>query len=224
MSIAEASRQLGVSVRQVQRLTSSGVLTHIGTVGRTKLIDAASVQRVKMRGISPGRPWSMNTIAASIDLLAGGEGTRQSSVERKRLHGRLGGMSAEDLVRATCSRAEVRRYRASASFLDHVRNVVALTGVAATDKDPALAKEFGLSRSAQISVDGYVDKRTADRLIRTCHLIEDAEGNVTLRVTETEILKRINTVIVALDLAESLDPRARVAGLAFLRQRLATMK
>lgn len=224
MSIAEASRQLGVSVRQVQRLASSGALTQIGIVGRTKLIDAGSVHRVKMQGLRRGRPWSTNTIAAAIDLLTDGDTTRKSSVERKRLHGRLACLSAEDLVRATGSRAEVRRYRASASFIDRVRKDLALTGVAAIDSDPALAKDFGLARSAQISVDGYVDKKTADRLFRTCHLIEDAQGNVTLRVTNIDSLTTINAVTVALDLAESLDPRARSAGLAFLRQRLETMR
>jgi hypothetical protein len=224
MSIAEASRQLGVSVRQVQRLASSGALTQIGTVGRTKLLDAGSVQRVKMQGLRRGRPWSTNAIAASIDLLTGGDTTRQSSVERKRLHGRLAGLSAEDLVRATGSRADVLRYRVSASFLDHVRKDLALTGAAAIDSDPALAKEFGLARSAPISVDGYVDKKTADRLIRTCHLIEDAQGNVTLRVTDIDSLMTTKAVTVALDLAESLDPRARSAGLTFLRQRLKTMQ
>lgn len=220
----EASRQLGVSVRQVQRLALSGALTTIGTVGRTKLIDAGSVQRVEMQGLRRGRPWLTNTIAASIDLLTGGDTTRQSSVERKRLHGRLAGLSAEDLVRATVSRADVRRYRASASFLDRVRKDLALTGAAAVDSDPALAKEFGLARSSQISVDGYVDEKTSDRLIRTCHLIEDAQGNMTLRVTEIDSLTTTNAVTVALDLAESLDLRARSAGLTFLRQRLETMR
>jgi hypothetical protein len=49
-------------------------------------------------------------------------------------------------------------------------------------------------------------------------------GNVTLRGTDIDSLKRVNAVTVALDLAESLDPRARSAGLAFLRQRLKMMQ
>lgn len=224
MSSAEAGRQLGVSVRQVQRLASSGALTQVGTVGRTKLIDARSVQRVKAQGLRRGRPWSTQAIAAALDLLTPGDTDRLSSVECKRLRTRLAGMSAEDLVRATRSRADVRRYRAAASFLDRVRKEVVLTGAAAIDNDTAVAKEFGLSRSPQVSVDGYVDTETADRHIRACHLIEDAHGNVTLRVTTIDSLMTASAVAVALDLAESLEPRERSAGLTFLRGRLTAMR
>ena len=100
---------------------------------------------------------------------------------------------------ATGSRAVVLRGRASASFLDRVRKEIALTGAAAVDNDLRLAKMFGLARRAHISVDGYVDIKAADRLIRTCHLIEDAQGNVTLRVTDIDSLTTKNAVTVALD-------------------------
>jgi hypothetical protein len=200
------------------------VLTQVGTVGRTKLIDARSVQRVKAQGLRRGRPWSTKAIAAALDLLTHGDTDHLSSVERKRLRARLDGMSAEDLVQATRPRADVQRYRSAASFLDRVRQEVVLTGAAAIDDDTAVAKEFGLSRSPQASIDGYVDSETADSLVRACHLIEDAHGNVTLRVTTIDSLMTTNAVAVALDLAESLDPRERSAGLTFLRRRLKTMR
>lgn len=87
---------------------------------------------------------------------------------------------------ATGPRAVVVRERASASFLDRVRKEIALTGAAAVDNVPPLAKMFGLARRSHINIDGYVDIKAADRLIRTCHLIEDAQGNVTLRVTDID--------------------------------------
>ena len=224
MSSVEAGRQLGVSVRQVQRLASSGALTQVGTVGRTKLIDAGSVQRLQSKGLRRGRPWSTTAIAAAMDLLTHGDTTRLSSVERKRLRHRLAGLSAEDLVRATRSRADVRRYRASASLLGRARKAITLTGASAIDSDSALAKEFGLAQGAHDTVDGYVHSKAADKLIRTCHLVEDSRGNVTLRVTSIDSLTTTNSVLVALDLAESLDPRERSAGLTFLRQRLKSMR
>jgi len=92
------------------------------------------------------------------------------------------------------------------------------------DSDLALAKTFGLARSAQALVDGYVDEKQARRLVRACHLVEDEQGNVTLRVTRIESLRWPNAVVVALDLADSLDLRARSAGLAYLRRRLKTMQ
>jgi hypothetical protein len=223
MTSVEASRQLGVSVRQVQRLAASGALTQIGTVGRTKIIDSGSVQRLKARGARRGRPWAAATIAAAIDLLMDGDTSRLSSVERSRLRARLIGLSAEELVRATHSRAAVRRYRASASFLDRVRKEITLTGVAAVDRDPALAKAFGLACGAQPAVDGYIDGKSARALIRVSHLVEDEQGNVTLRVTSIDSLLTANVVAVALDLAESLDPRRRRAGLGYLGRRLEQM-
>jgi hypothetical protein len=73
-----------------------------------------------------------------------------------------------------------------------------------------------------LGVDDYVDSKTADWLIRTCHLIEDAHGDVTLRVTTIASMMTTNAVAVALDLAESLHPRERRAGLTFLEPRLRT--
>lgn len=211
-------------MRQVQRLASSGALTQVGTVGRTKLFDARSVQRVKAQGLSRGRRWSTKGIAAALDLLTHGDTDRLSSVERKRLRVRLAGMTAEDLVRATRSRADVQRYRAVAAFLARVRNEVALTGVAAAETDPAFAKAFGPARSAQPAIDGCIDDESVGALIRASHLLENEQSNVTVRVTSIDSLLTSNAVAVALDLAESLDPRARSAGLGHLRRLLRTLR
>ena len=224
MSSAEASRQLGVSIRQIQRLAATGALTQVGNVGRSKLIDARSVQRLKARGSRRGRPWTAETIAAAIDLLTDGDTERLSSLERRRLRGRLSALSAEDLVRATSSRADVRRYRTSSSFLDRLSAEVTPSGLDAVDRDPSLAKTFGLTRSSRASVDGYVDEKAARALVRECHMVEDEQGNVTLRVTPIDSLKEPNTVTVALDLADSLDTRVRSAGLTYLRQRLKALR
>jgi hypothetical protein len=131
-------------------------------------------------------------------------------------------MSAEELVRATWGRASVRRYRASTSFIDRIRQQVTLTGASAIDADGAIAGQFGLAAAQREEVDGYVDSATAQQLIARFHLVDDARGNVTLRVADNEQGGRrvASTVIVALDLAESLDSRERAAALALLRDRL----
>jgi hypothetical protein len=220
MSSAEASRQLGVSMRQVQRLTASGALSQSGNVGRSHLIDAQSVHRLKVRGAGRGRPWESETIAATIELLTDGETARLTSFARGRLRHRLSGMLADQLVRATRMRADVRRYRSSVSFFEQVKGAVIPTGSAAVDSDFTLARKFGLAGSNRDIVDGYVDEKSAQRLVRECHLAEADDGNVTLRVTKIEALPRASAVLVALDLAESLDTRDRSAGLAYLAQRL----
>lgn len=74
-------------------------------------------------------------------------------------------MSAEDLVRAIWGRASVRRYRASTSFIDRIRQEVTLTGASAIDADGAIAGQFGLASARREEVDGYVDSATAQQLV-----------------------------------------------------------
>lgn len=223
MTSAEAARQLGIGVRQVERLLNSGELTQVGTVGRVALIDAVSVHRLHGRGARRGRPWSTETILAAIELLTHGQTKRLESTQRSRLRSRLRHMDAEDLVRATSGRAKVRRYRASSSFLDRIRQSVTLTGSAAVDARRDVAGIFGLASTQRDVVDGYVDRATARHLVDRYHLADDAGGNVTLRVADNwnAVGDVADDVVVALDLAESLDVRERSAGLALLRTRLA---
>lgn len=222
MTSSEAARELGVGVRQVERLVAAGSITRVGTVGRAALIDPASVHRLRTRGVRRGRPWTAATSLAAIDLLTIGRTDRLGQVERSRLISRLRGMTAEDVVRATQGRARARRYRASASFLDRIRTAATLTGTSAIDADRAVAGQFGLSSSTRDMADAYVDRRTAEQLIARCHLVEDARGNVTLRATEAlhEGGTIAPVIVVALDLADSLDVRERAAGITLLQNRL----
>jgi len=220
---SEAAERLGVSARQVQRLIANGTLTVAAHVGRTALIDAVSVQRLRARGAGRGRPWSGETIAAAIDLLTDGSTQRLAAVEVTRLRKRLTSISAEELVAVTRMRARVQRYRASASFLKRIADEVTMTGAAAIDADTTLAREFGLASSGRGRVDGYVDAERAGRIVSSWQLVADPQGNVTLRETQLDALREVRvapTVVVALDLADSLDTRERAAGLGFLRHRL----
>lgn len=219
---SEASERLGVSARQVQRLIANGELAVTGHVGRAALIDAGSVQRLLVRGARRGRPWSDTAIAAAIDLLTDGATQRLGRVERARLLKRLHAIAAEDLVVVMRMRARVLRYRASESFLARTARSVTMTGSAAIDADVTLAREFGLAVAGRAFVDGYLDAEAAAHVVGSCRLVADPQGNVTLRVTDLDLLigSRPSPVVVALDLAESLDSRERAAGLRFLRQRL----
>lgn len=222
MSSVEAGAYLGVSVRQVQRLVDDGALERVGVVGRSSLIDASSVQRLKQQGSRRGRPWSARTIAAALDILSDGDTERLSSVERGRLRKRLKDMEAADLVRSMRQRASVTRFRASASFIDDITDAVHLTGEAALAHDSKLGPVFGLAAGASDGVDGYVDAKGAAQIIRSCHLVEDVQGNVTLRITAIDALlgDDLSPVVVAVDLAGSLATRQRSAGLAYLTERL----
>lgn len=222
VSTAEASRQLQVSARQVQRLTANGTIAQVGSVGRVKLLDARSVQQLKLQKAGRGRPWTRESIELALEWLQAGEATSGTPVERMRMRRKLATISAEGLVQAMRRRAVVRRYRASESFLDQVAQGVAVTGTSAIDADAGLAHDFGLAGAAGKAVDGYISEKVAKQLIRATHLVEDATGNVTLRVTDMKILLKaqFKLLVVALDLAESLDARQRAAGLRYLESKL----
>jgi len=226
LSTAEASRQLGVGTRQVQRLAATGAITQVGNIGRVKLLDARSVQRLKIQKTGRGRPWTQATIELTLELLSKGDTHLGTTIERSRTRKRLVKITAEGLVQAMRRRAAVRRYRASESFLDQITARVMLTGVSAIDSNYALAQKFGLAMKASDSVDGYIGEKGDRQLIKLCHLVEDATGNVTLRKTDMKVLLKgeYQSLIVALDLAESLDARQRAAGLRFITELLESFR
>ena len=225
MTSAEAAQLLGVSSRQVARLVATGDLTQVRTVGRALLIDATSVHRLHNKGARQGRPWTDETTKAAIDILTDGHTGRLTQTERSRLRARLRRMSAQRFTQAMSRRAQIRRYRASSSFLDMLRREVTLTGSSAIDADRGVASRFGLAAAMRDTVDGYVDPATASRLVRQFHLVDDADGNVTLRVVEARPVGRhiADDATVALDLAESLDVRERSTALALRGDRLAAL-
>jgi hypothetical protein len=152
----------------------------------------------------------------ALDLISGLASDAMSSSQRWHLRERLKTMTAADLVRVSRHRAEVHRLRASESFLALVRDEVALTGAAALIADAQLARGLGLAAAGHWSVDGYVGRVDLHRIVASYHLAEDQGGNVVLRVVDdvARTTRRgiADNVTVALDLAESLDPRERSAG------------
>jgi hypothetical protein len=87
-----------------------------------------------------------------------------------------------------------------------------------------LGVDCGGETSGQDGIEPSSFRFSVGRSDQLSYLAVTFRGNVTLRGTDIDSLKRVNAVTVALDLAESLDPRARSAGLAFLRQRLKMMQ
>jgi hypothetical protein len=215
----EAAHLLGVSVRQVQRLANAGRLDVVHHIGRSAVLDAASVHKLANFGTARGRAWNARTVWAALGLLDGDDHVSLSSASQEwHLRERLRGMQPHDLVRHGRWRAKTIRYRASASYLDDLAQHLTLTGTSAIDADPKLTRLFGLSGARAASVDGYVSAEAVAALVNRFFLVRDIDGNVTLRVTDAEYhSSRIASVAtVALDLADSLDPRQRAAGLRAL--------
>jgi hypothetical protein len=227
MTCAEVAEHLGMSTRQVERLAAAGDLACVGAVGKALLIDFESVYRLQARGTRRGRAWSPETIHHAIAFLQGNDAHEMSATQRSRLRSRLRTMSAEECVQATFGRARRLRYRATGSFVDRVREQVVLTATSAIDADTAVAATFGIVAASSVEVDGYVSEVNLARLVKRCHLVQDARGNILLRVVSDS--NRVghevaNNVNIALDLSESLDARERSAGLSFLRKQLARVQ
>jgi excisionase family DNA binding protein len=226
MTATEASRVLGVSTRQVERLVASGALSNASRVGRTLLIDANAVNHLRITGTQRGRPWKQQTDWVAIELLSYGASVGLNSSQRSRLRRRLRTITPAELVRLARHRATVRRYRVSVSFLPDLRGRLALTAIPALSVSPELAARFGLAVASSTVLDGYVDTDRAAMLTSEFLMFGDTEGNVTLRSTATGHLDaggQAPVAAVALDLAESLDPRERSAGSRVLTELLAAL-
>jgi hypothetical protein len=86
------------------------------------------------------------------------------------------------------------------------------------------AAVLGLITAAD-RADGYVAAHDLDEIVARHALVEEADGDYTLRATTMDLatvraLAENAPVLAALDLAESLDIRERQAGLNFLDDRL----
>ena len=222
MSSGDAARVLGVSARQVRRLVESGALVEVERVGGTLLLDTNSVHRLAARGSQRGRPWSEHVAWAAIDVLDTGDTRRVSAAQRSRLRGRLRGMDAGEFVRFARGRADRLRFRATGSVLEQLRRNVTLTGVSAVAADRSTADAFGLASSAASGVEGYVERVLLGSYVEEFFLESDVNGNVMVRSSaHTTRGQRLATqTTVALDLAESLSPRERTAGLQMLERKL----
>jgi excisionase family DNA binding protein len=206
----DAAERLGVSRRQVQRLIASGELAAQRTAGDAWLVDALALNALARARPSRGRPWTAETAWAALWWLSGLDVDWLGGRTEARLRDRLRSLSANDLVLAARRRATAHHFRASASFLAPLRAEVVLTGASATS--PAV---FDLT-SDESRVDAYCAAGSAGDLAARFHLAPAARGNVTLRETLLTPVVRdrhaMPTAVVALDLAESVEPRERAAG------------
>jgi len=91
------------------------------------------------------------------------------------------------------------------------------SGVSAL-RDTAMSELFDLT-AVDRGADGYVRARNFADLVTTLGLIEDRDGDVTVRVVTDNSgydVDHVLTAAVAVDLAESLDTRESAAGLRVL--------
>ncbi|MCV7106932.1 DNA-binding protein [Mycolicibacterium chitae] len=220
MTAADAAEQLAVSQRQVTRLARSGVLTISRVVGRTLLLDAASVHRLAGRVRHNGRPWSAPTAWAALALLSGQRVDWLGASALSRLRHRLRGLNHREVVWLARQRATVHQMQGwgkDAGLLP--------TGVSAL-RDPEVAVLFGLPPVDRGS-DGYVLDSGFGDLVTNFGLFEDIAGDVVVRVVPDDAgyaVDRPLLAAIAVDLSESLDTRESAAGERVLEALLAEFR
>ncbi len=216
MTTVACAKVLGISARQVARLARAGELTVSRTVGGALLVDGASVHRLAKHGRHNGRPWTAATAWAALALLSGESVDWLDAAAVSRLRHRLRASSASELCWMTRRRATVHRMRGWGKDEGLLHS-----GVSAL-RDPAMSQLFDLT-AVERGADGYVHARDFADLVTTLGLVEDRDGDVTVRAVTDDsgyAVDHMLTAAVAVDLAESLDTRESAAGLRVLEDML----
>jgi hypothetical protein len=216
ISSHEAADLLDVSVRRVEQLVATQLLTRVAP----GLVDLDSVHHYlgARQGRSRSRTWEEKTAWGAIALLSGVEVDWLGAAQESRIRKTLRTTEPEDLVRRTRNRAKVHRYsghKAVAGRLAHEMVVPAhheLGLVVVEGEDDSTA-------------DGYVGSDDVERLVATYALRSDDAGTFVLRATTFDLgtvarITNAGDTLMALDVASSLASRERVAALQILDRRL----
>ena len=221
MTTREAAAVLDVSTEAVRKMLKAARLQQVGVAGRTILIDAESVHRVKREGKRSGRLWTARTAWAAIFLLSGQKVTWLSSSELWRLRKKIASISAEEFQQLVRSRAAPRRFRGSASSKAQLSEVLGVTGIAILGKHQ-IANSFGLATGAS-GLEGYAMAGFIDKNARRLGLKEDASGDILIRelsfVPPLEN-RQVPIAAIAADLQEASSTRERSAGRAKIEELL----
>jgi excisionase family DNA binding protein len=218
-TVKDAAALLGTSTARVVQLVHSGALKAQRTVGGAFLIDARLLQEYQRIKVGKGRPWRAETAWAALWLLSGIKVDWLGYHQLRRLRIRLGEVSAENLVWFSRKRATTETLRTSSSFLDALRNELTLSGASAGH-----LLTLGLTERGDV-VEGYLDTEELSALKEKYHLVEDAEGNITVHLVlgqpfEMRSIDQMPEAAVLVDLAASADARERSAALKRLRKLL----
>lgn len=189
VSLADASRILGVSVERVRQLVVAGELPgarfgNAWAVPRDALVARRHSSSAGGRPLGPLRAWR-EIVAGAVELGRPGRYQRRARV-----------------VRCAMSTADVESLPHNSDGL--------IGGVQG-------AIEYGSSLSAAEGGDVYVSRRAFDRLPSLVAYVADPLGSVRLRVVDDEAWDVIPSGqvaprgAVALDLLESADPRHWIA-------------
>ncbi|HJX78119.1 DNA-binding protein [Glutamicibacter sp.] len=221
MTTREAAEILEVTPEAVRKMLKNARLEQSGVAGRTILLDAASVHRVKREVKRSGRLWTEQTAWAALFLLSGQKVTWLSSSELWRLRKRLASISAEEFQQLVRNRATSRRFRGSESSKAKLSQVLALTGIGVLG-DTQVANSFGLAAGAG-ALEGYAKAGLINKNAKRLGLREDATGDILIRELNFVLPLedgQVPTAAIAVDLQDALSTRERSAGRAKIEELL----
>jgi hypothetical protein len=214
MSTQQAADRIGVSVRHIQRMVTSGDLVAIGT----DRIDVDSVaQWLAQRQGSRARAWEEATAWAAVALLEGEQAPWLGQAQRSRLRSTLTQLTADELAARTRNRARVLRYRAHPRAGGHLIRALVPSGV---------GEALGDLTAVAGRIDGYVARSKLLDLVIRYRMEIDPTGDLTLRETgmPMDIVEHLadggRHVLAGLDLAGSTDTRERSTGRRLLEHEL----
>jgi hypothetical protein len=213
LSTAGAAIRLGITQVSVRQLIESGQLVVVGSVGRSILLDRASVERLAAVGTRRGRAWTAKTAWAALALLSGQTPTWISSSEKSRLKARLRDLDAAAVCVLARNKDHTIRYRATHDALVALSDHLIASGATAM-RDQSTAETFGMTGGSGIA-EGYVMAGDAKALADAFGLVEDPGGNAIIHEVELEepfTEGRAPVAAVAVDLMGSLSTRERSAG------------
>lgn len=221
LTVRAAAARLGVSEEQVRRRVRTGKLPaqKIGTT--VVLSDEVVEHRLHLR-LHAGRDFAPRSAWGSLWLLSGQAAPWLSPSERSRLRRRLKGWTPEQLVAAERSRADRSDARVLPRYLDRALAEEGVVVGGMTAAGLVGADVVAAAAPAEI----YCTAEVAARLRTRLGMTERGEANLIVRVPRGPLdllagRRVMPPAAVAVDLAESSDPRTRRAGLTLLAASLA---
>lgn len=210
ISTKEAARRLQVSPQRVLSLLHNELL--IGRqVGRTWLVDEASVAARASLASSAGRPWTTATVRRVVDALS--EGRRL----KKRDAGLVARTNAEGLAVRIGQAVTVHRY--STKWMERVVERLTLTGESAIDR--ITTEPWRNLHAKAYGIHGYVrGDDTLDSIVAAARLVEDSTGDVFIHRIRDDSFSwpHTPTALVAADCFRSTSTRVRSVGAEALSQ------
>jgi excisionase family DNA binding protein len=217
LSVPQAAARLGVTAGRVRQLVASGELT-AGRVGRVLLVDTASVDQRAQLGTLDGRRFSPQRAWGLLFLIDGLDTPWLDPVSRAKLRHFIAHHDLAPLRPRLVTRAQRRQFRAHPSDLGPIQREPGLmrTGVSA-------ASDIGLDLMSPDEFDAYLTKQRLDALIDKYKLLEGQQPNLTLRMTpaltpDWPERPSAPASVVAIDLADDLDPRSQEAAQHLLKR------